>query len=829
MKFKYLFIFLCCILAQTFVEAQLEQGLLGEKTFNVKEGTKTTIYQFQKRDTRSHRFVLDGGTDNLIEIHHDNGILQTTGPLDWTKKRQYNLQVKTVDTSDSVIEGPYPLTIIVDDINNNRPIFNQSEYFATVRELSRPGMPFLTVYATDEDDPSTPNGQLVYKIEQQIPDPIKVRFFQINNSTGKISTTINATNNLKAEDKIEYELRLTVSDRAELSFSSNAKVYITVTENLWKSPTPVTIEENSVLPHPRYITQVRWNDDNVTYELHQREKYLRFPFVIDQKGDINVTEPLDREEREQYVFYALAKNIIGAPVSRPLEIVVNVADVNDNPPVCPSEMTIFEVQENEGAASTIGLFIATDNDEPNTRNSTITYKLLEQIPSENLFLINEYSGSVQLITGGLDIQDNNQYRLKVNVSDEGRPALSTICWITINVIDINDHIPIFERSDYGNIAIFEDVPLSTFVMEIQAWDADQPQTGSSDIIYRIIQGDPSEMFTIQTNPETNRGNITVAKPLDYESFKVHNLVIEARNPEPLVTGVHYNESSITRLNITVLNVDEKPIFSDVLYQSQQKENIPIGTKIITVSASDPEGDEIKFSLTDNPKNWLRIDEKTGEIYTNKELDREQENHYSVKVIATERYNPKMSSWVFFHLTIEDVNDNPPRLAKDYWGDFFVCYPFSQPASFDFQGTDADHPHGGAILKFRIGNESFTKDWQINVINRTAARLSMRHANFPKESVSVPVILTDNGRPQIEATVHIPVRICTCTTSNQCEKIPIENGGATTIGMALGILFGVLGFIAIVISAVFISMNMKKKKNANAGQDGTAAERETIKP
>ncbi|XP_040210605.1 cadherin-17 [Rana temporaria] len=825
MKFKYLFIFLCFILAQIIVEAQLEQGPLGEKIFNVQEGTKTTIYQFQKSDARSHMFVLEGTTDGLIEIQHDNGILQTTGPLDWTTKPLYSLQVKTVDTSGSVIEGPYLLTIIVDDINNHRPTFNQSEYFATVRELSRPGIPFLTVYATDEDDPSTPNAQLVYKIEQQIPDPIKVRFFQINNITGKISTTLNGTYHLKAEDATEYELRLSVSDTAELSFSSNAKVYITVIENLWKEPIPVTIEENSVLPHPRFITQVRWNDDSVIYELHQRERYLRFPFVIDQNGNINVTEPLDREEREQYVFFALAKNIVGASVARPLQIVVNVADVNDNPPVCPSEITTFEVQENEGAASTIGLFIATDNDEPNTRNSSIIYKLLEQIPSDNRFLINEFSGSIQLITGGLNIKDNDQYRLKVNVSDEGRPALSTICWIVINVIDINDHIPIFERSNYGSITMREDVPLSTLVMEIQAWDADQPQTGSSAIIYQIIQGDPNHMFKIETNPETNRGNITVAKPLDYESFQVHDLVIEAKNPEPLVTGVHYNESSVTRLHVVILNVDEKPVFSNAIYQAQQKENIPIGTKLITVSASDPEGDEIKFSLVENPRNWLRIDEKTGDIYTNYELDREQESHYQVKVIATERNNPEMSSWVYFTLFIDDVNDNPPRLAKDYWGDFTVCYPFSTLATFDFQGKDDDHPPGGLTLKFRIDDQNFAKDWQIYSINRTAARLTMKHVNFPKESVSVPVKLTDNGKPPIEATVHVPVRICTCATKNQCEKTPVENTQATSVGMALGILFGVLGFIAIIISAVFISMNMKKKKQA--GQDGTAAERETM--
>ncbi|KAM5158192.1 cadherin-17 [Mantella aurantiaca] len=689
---------------------------------------------------------------------------------------------------------------------------------------------FVTVYATDDDDPTTPNAQLVYKIEKQYPDPLKVPFFHINNYTGQISTTRNGTDYLKAEHKTEYDLLLSVSDRAERPFSSNAKVLISVTENLWKEPKPVTIEENSVLPHPHYITQVRWNDDSVTYELHQRERYPRFPFVIDKNGDINVTQPLDREERSEYIFYALAKNNFGNGVARPLQIVVNVADVNDNPPTCPPEETVFEVQENEDVGSTIGTFVVEDKDEPDSRNSLIHHIVVEQfpkIPTENTFLMNEYSGSIQLTTGGLNIQNNNQYRLKVNVSDEGKPVLSNVCWIVINVIDINDHIPIFEMPYYGNITVKEDIPLGTLVKEIQARDDDQPQTGSSIINYQITQGDPSQMFTIDTDIVTNRGYIKVAKSLDYESYQVHDLVIEAKNPEPLVTGVQYNDSSITRFRIFVLDVDEKPSFVDTVYQTQVLENVAIGTKLITVSASDPEGDKIKFSLADNSRNWLRIDENTGDIYSNLEMDREKQGHYQVKVIATEKNNPQMSSWVYFHLYLIDVNDNPPRLAKDYSGDFTVCYPISKPESFEFQGTDDDLPLGGTSLNFRLRDLNMTNDWEILKINRTAARLFMKHIRLPKESVFVPVIIQDNGKPPLEATVVIPVLMCTCTSNNHCETESPGSLGLPSVGMALGILFGVLGFIGIILAAVFISLNQKKKKQQKSGQEGTAAERERI--
>ncbi|XP_018415687.1 PREDICTED: cadherin-17 [Nanorana parkeri] len=782
---------------------------------------------FLKSNNRSQTFFLEGEIDNITYINPDDGRLYAIKPFNWAQKHEHKLQVKTLDSEGSVVEGPRSVTIIVDDINDHPPVFNQSEYFGKVREQSRPGIPFLTVYATDNDDPSTPNAQLVYKITHQIPDPAKVPLFQITNYTGRISTTINGSNYLKAEDQTEYELLLSVSDLAERPFSSNVKVYITVTENLWKEPKPVVIVENSVLPHPHYITQVRWNDDNVIYELQQRDKYPSFPFIIDQNGDINVTEPLDREERNQYIFYAFAKTNTGFPVARPLKIEVNVADVNDNPPVCPAAEAVFEVQENEDIGSYIGTFTATDIDEPNTRNSIIRYTLLEQmpkIPTAKMFLINEYDGRIQLTSGGLNILDNDQYRLEVNVSDEGRPVLSNICWIRINIIDINDHIPIFQTSDYGNITLKEDIPLGTVVMNISASDDDQPQTGSSDIIYKIIQGDPGHMFIIDTDPKDNQGYIKVAKPLDYEAYKVHELVIEATNPEPLVAGVHYNDSCKTRLIINILDVDERPFFLDTVYQAEVFENVTIGTKIITAIALDPEGDQIKFSLAENPRNWLRIDENTGAVYSNLELDRETQSHYQVKVIASEKNNPQMSSWAYFHLYLKDVNDNPPRLVKDYLGDFTVCHPISKPQSFEFHGTDDDYSQV-LSLRFRLGDVNLTNDWEIQYVNRTSARLAMKHIKFPKQSIFVPVKIQDNGRPPLEATVNIPILMCTCTAQNKCETEPADSMGLPSVGMALGILFGVLAVIGIIIAAVFISMKQKKKKQS--AQAGTPAEREKM--
>ncbi|NP_001135580.1 cadherin-17 precursor [Xenopus tropicalis] len=817
-RLKALFV-LSFIQTMILVHGQLQsKGYLEDKEFTIQEeGRSSLIYQFLPRKLTSKTFILDGETDGVIEVLPHDGWLQTKGPLDWEKRKVHKLTIRTLNETGITEEGPFSITIIVEDINDNRPVFNQSEYKGEVREKYRPGRPFVRVYATDADDPSTPNAQLSYSILQQIPDS-NPKYFQINNITGDISVTWNGSQLLTVGK--DYNLIVQVSDSAEHHFSNTVMVKITIKENIWVAPPPITINENSTEPHPMKITQVRWNDDEALYELHQRDRYPRFPFSIDAIGDIYVSEPLDREERSQYIFYAIAKSRNGLFASSPLTIEVNVEDINDNPPVCPALITIFEVQENEGIGSTVGEFQASDADEEGSFNTLLVYRILEQIPTipfNNVFSLNEFTGQLQLQRSTLNVEEVDEYILKVEVSDSGRPtSLKTICTIQVNVIDINDNIPIFEKSEYGNVTIKEDTQLQTVVMEIQATDDDQPNTGSSLIIYEIKEGDPHKMFIIETERETNRGYVKIAKPLDFETMQEHRLVIHATNPEPLVAGVAYNDSSITRFTVFVMDVDEKPYFNETLYQKQVKEDVPVGTKIATITAIDPEGDSIRFSLQGDTRNWLRIDEYTGEMFTKALLDRETESHYRVTVIASEKTNPRMSASVLFNLFLEDVNDNPPRLAKSYFGTYF-CHPVTKPESVVIEATD---PDAQRLTPFKFSLTPDEKDWVIVRLNRTHAKLTMAHSQFEMKNYDITVIINDQGIPPLESEVHIPVSICSCTSKNECEASPVESLGLPSIGMALGILFGTLAVIGVIIAAVFISINHKKKKEGKA--DGADA-------
>lgn len=83
------------------------------------------------------------------------------------------------------------------------------------------------------------------------------------------------------------------------------------------------------------------------------------------------------------------------------------------------------------------------------------------------------------------------------------------------------------------------------------------------------------------------------QPLDYELQSVFNLQIDARNPEPLIKGVEYNESATTFVVIQLVDVDEPPEFEVETVNVNVPENITVGTVIMTAEAKDPEGKTIK--------------------------------------------------------------------------------------------------------------------------------------------------------------------------------------------------------------------------------------------
>ncbi|XP_053809150.1 cadherin-17 [Vidua chalybeata] len=795
-------------------------GPLKDMDFSVQEGGGPRILHQFKLESPAVSFRASGEKAGIIDIEPRTGILYINGSLDWETKQVHKLQVESLDESGKRVKGPYTVTIYVEDINDNPPEFNQTKYYGVVRQNSRPGKPFMYVHATDRDDPTTPHAQLSYSIFHHFPNPYDEMLFQIDNATGAISPSRKGSYYLNPQKQDTFILVVSVKDMAGMTtnaFTSSVDVIITVKESLWKAPPIIYIKENSTQVHPVNISKVQSNEPGVIYGIFEKEKLPRLPFSISENGDIYVTQPLDREEKDTYTFFVVSKDNTGELVDKPLEIHVIVEDINDNPPVCQQDLTVIEVQENEMEGSNIGTVFATDMDKKDTLNSRLHFQIQSQepeFPLKNLFYIQQDTGTLQLTGRSLNKRDSAKYFLKVLVTDS---KFKTICDVEVHVIDINDKIPIFKNSDYGSVTVAEDISIGSVILEIEATDGDEPATGSSLIIYQVKEGDPNNTFIIETDSETNRGFIRINKALDFETTPVYNLVINATNPEPLVEGVHYNSSSLTLLKVFVTNVDELPVFRKPVYRTEVSEDIPVNTLVMTVEAYDPEGDSVRYSLEGDVRKWLRIDSATGQVYTASPLDRETEEIYSIEVVVSELNNAAQKSKVFLVLHLRDVNDNYPQIATDY--PTFFCYPVSGGERTLIQATDADEQFFYSKFTFSLADEMNARNnWEISKFNATHAYLSLKHANFEEKVYDVPIILNDNGKPPLENKVNLKVSICKCSSENSCFIEIDREHSWPTVGQAIGILLGVLIIIGAILAGAFCHMRYKEKNEKSNPKD-----------
>ncbi|XP_076009775.1 cadherin-17 [Genypterus blacodes] len=839
-----------------------KKGPIKDTTLDVPEATLVpyAIYQFVPNIPGVTSFRLTGEGSEAIMIS-DEGWLFLDKPLDWAQSDHYIISLEAL-VGDEVVEGPAAITINVVDINNHAPAFNQSDYPAVVRERNPAGIPFTRVFASDRDDPESPNAHLSYSLVMQIPNTQNTLFFQIDAATGEISTTEEGAQMLRAREsllhsrgeaslsdtlkkkfdefctptqEIPYELNpfYTCVEKAEVrrsnvnpledpdftllvrvqdlggasdnALSANARVDIVVQQNLWTNPGPITIREQLKTQYPYVIAKVQSNDISASYRLVQKLRELEFPFAITEEGEIQLLKELDREEKDMYILVVMAEDPHGNEVDPPMEILVLVEDVNDNHPMCEQEETVFEVQENESVGSTIGHLVAHDDDEAGTLNALLTYTILSQEPPTspaNAFSIDDASGQIQALRS-LQRKDAAEYRLAVRVND---PGFSTECQVIIKVIDINNMLPLFEKNDYGTETLSEDTPVGHTVLEIQASDADDAGSGSSRIEFQISAGDDDGVFAIETDG-SGVGRLVVAKPLDFESSQSYELKIEARNPEPLMAGLEYGSESTASVSVSVTDVDEAPEITLDIQEVTVPENITLGATLFTVEAKDPEGKEISFKMDGDANGWLEIDAATGAIKAKDKLDRETLEAFDVTVTAFEKENPEMFVERVVSVRLLDVNDNIPKLTESQ---AFICV--KKPEPIILKAVDGDSVPYGQPFTFVFARGK-SLNWDLQPIDGSSARLTLKKVQTEDKTFPLSIVVKDNAG--VGVAQKFDVRVCNCTELGYCYMAPEARGFTIGLGGTIGILGGTLGFCVI---AFFIVMNGIKKDNKKKAEE-----------
>ena len=294
-----------------------------------------------------------------------------------------------------------------------------------------------------------------------------------------------------------------------------------------------------------------------------------------------------------------------------------------------------------------------------------------------------------------------------------------------------------------------------FVIDtITATDPDPGDAGR--ISYTLLatrDGRSQNMFAI----DPASGQLTTTQKLDRESLSVHYFMITATDHgKP-------PQSAMATLTIYVDDAnDHSPTFESAHYSHEVSESISVGATVVTVRAEDADAgqnSEIEYSIL-NPSGVFRIDPRLGSITTRQKLDREVEDHYLLKIQASDKalVTERKTVTTEVEITVLDENDNKPHFSqRSYTVDVSEdIEPRDNPVIAEIKATDADEGDNG-LVRYSITGGNYLNTFAIDAITGQLSVLEPLDYEM-MQTFRLSVRAQDGGYPARSNSTTVLVRV-----------------------------------------------------------------------
>jgi len=277
--------------------------------------------------------------------------------------------------------------------------------------------------------------------------------------------------------------------------------------------------------------------------------------------------------------------------------------VNDNAPVFEERHYVVNVSEAAPIGTSVVTVSATDADAGS--NAHLSYHA-EPHPTSaddvNLFYVDGERGLV-LLRQGLDREEATQLRFLIVANDAGILSLSTSAVVTVNVGDVNDNAPTFDRAAY-EASISDKAPRSHFVLAVKASDDDV--SDRARLTYAVVDGNVHQAFAVESKTGVIR-TTSVGRHLAGGLQGPYVLNVSATD------GMY---SAFARVKVAVERSNSfSPVFSQSVYDADVTENQPVGVTVTTVSATDEDegvNGDVTYSIVGEDANEMfAIDSQSG--------------------------------------------------------------------------------------------------------------------------------------------------------------------------------------------------------------------------
>ncbi|XP_065590494.1 protocadherin gamma-A2-like isoform X4 [Cyrtonyx montezumae] len=230
--------------------------------------------------------------------------------------------------------------------------------------------------------------------------------------------------------------------------------------------------------------------------------------------------------------------------------------------------------------------------------------------------------------------------------------------IEVEITDINDNAPTFKEIQLDEKISEITAPGSRFPLT----KAQDPDVGSNSLQSYALSGDEHFSLSVQAGADgEKRPELVLTKALDREEAAFHELLLTASDGgEPARTGT-------ARIRVVVLDAnDNAPAFSQSVYTVRVPEDVPVGSTLLSVTATDPDDGiygEVTYSLkvaTEIALEVFHLELETGAIKLVKNLDFEEGELYELEVQT--RDGGGLSDTAKVSISVTDVNDNAPEIS-----------------------------------------------------------------------------------------------------------------------------------------------------------------------
>ncbi|ETE62569.1 Cadherin-23, partial [Ophiophagus hannah] len=649
--------------------------------------------------------ITAGNRDNAFYINSTTGIVYVNRPLDRERVSEYRLSITVKDNPENA--------------RNAR----RSSYQAEVLENSPPGVV------------SVKPGKVIDR--ETFLNPI-LKFLVLATDIGKLNSTANLTVTI-------------LDDNDNRPIFHPAVLSVRILEN---SPAGFSVLQVIATDMDNGLNQ------QLSYRIESgaQDKFL----IHANTGVISVANiTIDREEKDHYRLTVVATDQGTPSLSGTATVSIQIDDINDSQPEFLNPIQTVSVPESASIGTVIAEMTAVDKD----LNPRLEYYLIEILAKDDTdALVPDQQGvfSVDFRTGAVKVKAtlNRElvatYDVTISVYDNASEVLERSVSVpnaklTINVLDVNDNTPWFRPygATFFTERILEGATPGTTLISLSAVDPDKGVNGQ--ITYQLFNLSHEGYVQLE---DSSAGKVISNRTVDYEEVHWLNFTVRASD-----NGSPQRSAEIpVYLEIVDIN-DNNPTFSQPSYQKPVFEDVPLGTIILRVRATDADSGrfaQIQYSLGDG-EGKFGINPNMGDIYILSTLDREKRDHYTLTAVA--RDNPgdvssnRRENSVQVLITVLDINDCRPQFAKKQYSTSVYENEPVGTSVITMTAVDLDEGDNG-VVTFNIegpGVEAFK-------IHKDSGLVTTRRRLQSYERFNLTVVATDKGRPPLWGTTMLQLDV-----------------------------------------------------------------------